>query len=453
MREATPPSRRRVLTTLGTAVLGAGGLAACTRGGRAGRSTTPPPTASARQEPTSPLILGSIGSAFGAPGQFEKQISLAIEEAVRHVNILGGGLFGQEVVLVDRVVVQEPGADVAAAVASLAEAGVSIVISSLEDAQLKEALPAFVEHGMLVICPWSSSNAVREDDSAGGMLIRLAPNDTAIAIQHVEAAVADAPEGTVPGTIAYVSPDTLQGRSLLAEIRHRLDPRGGSMVVEHFYPQGSTPDAEAIAAQVAAAPPALLVLNGGPESGPIASAVHRASEDEDGRSRVTIRTRMGPGGSVDYREAGLPAESLADAEGTEPGGPVDVGRFEDIMLNLDTSLLETGYAYGQQAFDAVVLACLGARHALAIDGASIAPSIPLLLVGAAECDSFAACDQLLRDAQALRERGDVAYRGMSGPLELGADQDVRAGQQRRITWSDAGERIVEPEGPGFEIEG
>src|SRR5690606_19907163 len=63
MAEATPPSRRRVLTSLGAAVLGTGALAACTRRTRGGRSTTPPPTAAAREEPTSPLILGSIGSA------------------------------------------------------------------------------------------------------------------------------------------------------------------------------------------------------------------------------------------------------------------------------------------------------------------------------------------------------------------------------------------------------
>lgn len=462
MARPISPTRRRVLASLSAGVLGTGALSACTPGGLRGRgrgrATTPPPSASERIAPTTPLILGSIGSTFGAPGQFDGQIALGIEEAVRRVNGLAGGVFAQDVVLETRVPVEAPGADVASQIEALASAGVSVLISSLEDSQLLEAVPAAVEHKMLVLCPWSSSAAVRENDASSGLLFRLAPDDTAMASLWVRTAMENAPEGTVPGTIAYVSPDTLQGRSLLAELSEQAAPLGGTMVLETFYPADEDLDVQALAAQIAGAPPALLILNGGAECGPLASAVHQATLDAGGRAQHTIPIRLGPNASVDYRDASLPPESLEQAEGFEPGGPVgvDVGdglTFEDMMLNLDASLLGRGYAYSQQAFDAVLIACLAARHALSIEGTAIAASVPEVLSGTTECTDYGACDRLLRDAEEQGTTGSIRYTGASGPLELGGNRDVRAGQLRRITWSAAAERIVEADAISFEIAG
>ncbi|MFC0674834.1 ABC transporter substrate-binding protein [Brachybacterium hainanense] len=429
-------TRRRALASLGVSALGAGALAACTPIGRRGRSTTPPPTASDRTAPTSPLVIGSIGSGFGEPGQVETQIRLAVGEAVERINTVDGGLFGQDVELVERIVLEEPGDDPAEQIEALAAQGVQVLVSSLEDAQLIAALPTIVARGMAVLCPWSSSKAVREQAEASGLLFRLVPPDEAIAAAHVEAALTSPPKGTTPGTVFYVAPDTTAGRSLRAELELQLNPAGGTLLEPVLYPPGEPLAVADIAARVLAAPPALLILQGGPECGPLASAVHEGTKDASGRSQVSIRTRMGPAASVDYSRASLPAESLSDAEGTVPGALLSTGDFADIMLNLDTTLVSEGFAFGQQAYDAVVIACLAAQRALSIVGSEIAAEVPAVLTGSSACEAYYDCRQL------LSEGSDVAYSGMSGQLELDSVGDLRSGELRRITWDETGARVI-----------
>lgn len=422
-------------------VLGAGALTACTRGGGGrGTSSTEAPTGGDLAEPDTPLVMGSIGASYGRSAPFESAISIAIHEALVAVNARWKGLFGHTVEMAERHVMAEAGEDLTAVIAAMAESGVTAVITSIDEEALVAAMPAFVEAGMAVIDVLTSGMSVRAPDVlTSNMLIRLAPNDVAIATLYTEAAWAGSgSKGGAPGTVAYVSEDTDQGHSLLHEISQILDPAGGKVVAEHFHPFGKIEELDAVVAKVLKTPPALLVVNSGPEAGPFLSALYAATLDKDKRPTVEIPTRLGPAASVDYVDAELLPECLSSATGYVPGTDLQVDHV-NMMLNVDPNLQRTGYAYSQQGYDAVMLACLAAQDALSADGVDISASVGKVLTGSQECTDFGDCRSILRAGLGADERATITITGRVGALELGTAKDARTGDIRTFTWSDSQE--------------
>ncbi|APX31696.1 amino acid ABC transporter substrate-binding protein [Brachybacterium sp. P6-10-X1] len=435
-------SRRTLVRGLGAGVLGAGSLSACTGGRRGRQPETTGPTGQALTEPDTPLTLGSIGSSVGRSAAFETPISLALGQAMIDVNKRWGGLFGHEVTLLERHVMAEPGEDLTDVIAGFAEAGVNAVITSIDEEALIAAIPAFVDAGIAVIDVFTSGMSVRAPEViSSNMLIRLAPNDIALAALYAEASwAASSDKGGPPGTVALLSEDTAHGHSLREELSRILDPDGGGVVAEHFYPAGSMGKSAPIVEKILTTPPALLVLNTGPEAGPLLSALHEATLDEEGkRPTVEFARRLSPAASVDYGAAELAPESLSSATGYLPGAELTVDHV-NMMLNLDASLQRTGYGYSQQAYDAAVLACLAAQDALSVDGVDIAASVGAVLTGTEECSSYGDCSSILRTGVQTQERTTVSYSGRMGPLELGSAKDPRTGTLRTFAWNEANER-------------
>lgn len=437
-------TRRSLVRGLGLGVLGAGALSAC-EGGRRGGSrgqTTPPPSAGALVEPEQPLVIGSIGASYGRMAKFEDGIAIAIDVARIDVNARWEGLFGQEIVLVERHVMAAPDEDLAPVIQQMAESGVTCVITSIDEESLIAAIPSFVEHQMTVIDLFSSGMQVRaEDVQTSNLLVRLAPNDATIAAMYAELALgASSDRGGAPGTIAYLSEDTLQGRSLLSEIERVLNPASGRVVSQQLYAVGDFGDVAARVGAVLETPPALLVLNGGAEAAPFLSALREATLDEGGRPSVEFPVRVAPWAVIDYAQeevaGSLAAESLSTATGFEPGGEITVDH-ENMMLNRDASFLQRGYAYTQQGYDAVVIACLAAQQALSVEGPALAAAIPRVLTGSEDCTDYSACRQVLTTAVDAGQTATISYSGRMGDLELGPRSDARVGQMRTYTWSEA----------------
>lgn len=431
-------SRRTLVRGLGAGVLGAGGVTACTRGGDP--STTSPPTAEGLSEPDTPLVLGSIGASYGRSAAFEAPISLALGEAMIDVNEEWGGLFGHDVTMTDRHVMAEAGEDLTEVIGTFAEAGVSAVITSIDEEALVAAIPAFVEAGIAVIDVFTSGMSVRAPDvQTSNMLIRLAPNDVALAALYAEASwEGSSDKAGAPGTVAYVSEDTAHGHSLREELSRILDPRSGKVVAEHFYPAGTMGEVAPLVEKVLKTPPALLVVNGGPEAGPFLSALYSATLDERDRPTVEFPWRLSPAASVDYADAELAPESLSAATGYLPGGELTVPHV-NMMLNVDPDLQRTGYGYSQQGYDAVVLVALAAQDGLSVDGVDIAGSVAKVLTGTQECADYGDCSSVLRTGLQTQERATISYSGRMGPLELGSAKDPRTGKLRTFTWSEANE--------------
>lgn len=446
-------TRRDLVRGLGAGILGAGALSACTRG-RRGKATTPPPTAEPLTEPDEPLVIGQIGASYGRMASFEEAIAVSIDEARIDVNSRWEGLFGQEVVLLERHVMEAPGEDLAPVIEALAEQGATCLITSIDEESLIAAMPAVVEAGLAVIDVFTSGMSVRSQDvTTANLLLRLAPDDRILAAQYGEIALrAESDRGGTPGTVAFLSEDTSQGRSLLQELERYLNPRRGRIVSEQFYAVGEIGDIGARVKAVLKEPPALLVLNGGQEAAPFLSALHRATLDDDGRPTIQVPARLAPAATVDYSQLAiakdLVPECLATATGYQPGAEITFDH-ERMMLNRSSDFLRTGLAYSQHGYDAFTLACLAAQDALSVKGTALAASIPRVLTGATGCEDYGACRQEMTQAVEANDRATVAYAGRMGALEIGPQADARVGDLREYSWN-ASHVLEKPTAAGFE---
>ncbi|WP_422117442.1 ABC transporter substrate-binding protein [Brachybacterium sp. UNK5269] len=444
-------SRRTLMQGLGAGVLGAGALSACgevpLRRGRGRPATTTAPTAGALTEPDTPLVIGQIGAAYGRMARFEQAIAVSLEEARIDVNARWEGVFGHEVQLLERHVMQAPGEDLTGVVRTLAEAGATCVITSIDEESLIAAMPALVEAQLAVIDVFTSAMSLRSAEVAtANLLLRLAPNDRTLAAQLAEIALASTSDRAGPaGTVAYLSEDTAQGRGLHHELEQVLHPRSGAVVSAQFYPVGDFGDVAARVAAVLEHPPALLVFNGGAEAAPFLSALRLATLDEGQRPTVEFPKRLAPAAVIDYAQEpvapDLAPKCLVGATGYEPGGEITIDH-ENMMLNRSAEFLQRGYAYSQHGYDAVTMACLAAQHALSVEGTALAAALPQILTGAEECTDFATCRGIMRTALQAEDRATVAYTGRLGGLELGAQSDARLGQVREYTWSEA--QVLQP---------
>ena len=447
-------TRRDLVRGLGAGVLGTGALSGCGRGRRGG-PTTPAPTGPQLTEPDTPLVVGQIGASYGRMATFEHAIAVALEEARIDVNARWDGLFGHEVTLLGRHVMQEPEEDLTAVIEELAGAGATCLITSIDEESLIAAMPAVVEAGLAVIDVFTSGMSVRSSDvQTANLLMRLAPNDQILAAQYAETALGaeKSDRSGTPGTVAYLSEDTAQGHSLLEQLELYLHPRNGRIVAKHLYPHGEFGDIGAQVKAVLKEPPALIVLNGGQEAAPFLSALYEATLDEGNRPTVTLPVRLPPAAVVDYSQLPvaehLVAECLTAATGYRPGG--DIGDVHArMMLNRSAEFLNTGLAYSQQGYDALIMACLAAQHALSVTGTSLAASVPAILTGSESCTDYGTCRQVMRTALETNGRATIAYEGRSGKLELGPTSDARIGQMREYGWSKAN-ALEEGSSTGFE---
>lgn len=450
-------SRRSLVRGLGAGVLGAGALSACGEGGlRRGRrrATTTAPTADPLSEPDTPLVIGQIGASYGRMAAFENAIATGIDCARLDVNARWDGLFGQEIELLERHVMAEAGEDLTEAIRSMADAGATCVITSIDEESLIAAMPALVEAGMAVIDVFTSAGDVRGPEvQTANLLVRLSPDDATIAAQYAEIALGSTSDKAgPPGSVAYLSEDTLQGRSLLYELEQVLNPARGSIVSQQFYEVGDFGDVDARVKRVLEDPPALLVFNGGPEAAPFLSALYTATLDEGQRPEIDFPKRLSPAATVDYA-LDPSAEDLApgcldSATGYQPGDALTMDH-QTMMLNRDREFLRTGYAYSQQSYDALTIACLAAQHALSVEGTALAAALPAILTGTTDCTDYETCRRAMRTGLEAQERVTVSYEGRTGALELGPRSDARIGQLREYVWSEAHE--LEPGNPkGFE---
>lgn len=447
-------TRRDLVRGLGAGILGVGALSGCTgKGGSSG----PTPTGVELEEPEGALVIGQIGAGYGRMAVFEEAVAVALDEARIDVNGAGGGLFGKDVEVLERHVMQEPGEDLTEVIGAFREAGATCVITSIDEESLIAAMPALVEAEMAVIDIFTSGMSVRDPEvQTANLLMRLSPNDRTLAAMYAETALgADPDDGGTPGTVAYLSEDTAQGRSLRHELEQILVPHNGGIVSEHFYPVGDFGDAGKRVEAVLKKPPALLVFNGGQEAAPFLSALYEATLDEGKRPTLTIPSRLAPAAVVDYAQLPIAKEllpeCLVDATGYEPGGEISE-LHELMMLNRSTDFLRTGYAYSQQAYDALVLACLAAQHSLSLKGTALAAGVPAVLTGSEECTDFEGCRRVMTTALEANGRATVSYTGRMGAFELGPQSDARTGDLREYSWSKANE-LETPSASGFEDAG
>lgn len=416
-----PLSRRALIRCAAVAAAGTGALAACTRGTtRPARSTAPGSTSA---DPSSPLVLGTIGTSIGLEAMFDKQIAIAVGEAATDVDI-AGGVFGRDLVLLERHTISDPDDDLADAIAALAEAGATGVVVNCDDDLLLAAMPAFVDAGMAVVSVTSTSMSLRADDAAtSGMLVRLTASDRALATGFATSAGT----GGAVGSVFYLARDTTAGHSLGAQLRRVIEPAGGAY--GERYHAGEQPDlGEPIDAALASGAP-LVVVNAGAETSALVGAIVAANTGPDGSPLRALAIRTLLYGSAAPGKA-VPPETMKAVTGTRAGIPAP-DALKNIMLRVDPSLAPDAFDFAGQAYDAVTLLALAAQTGRSAEGTRLVAGIRELLAEGEEAGSFAEARTLQRDG------AEVRYVGYSGPLELGEDGDPTSAEITAVSYDEA----------------
>lgn len=417
------PSRRVVLRSATAAMIGGTVLTACRK--PRGQRTDPPPSPAPApvEDPDEPLVVGSIGTQVGLEGIFEQQIAVAVAEGFRQVDI-GGGVFGQDLTVHPRHVITAPDEDLSPVVDELAAAGASAVVVSCSEDQLAAAMPAFVAAGIAVVSVTSTAMALRSDEAGtGGMLVRLLPDDVALATQLVE----QSDGGQGPGVIALVAPESTSGHGMADALHHVIDPAGGTVHEVLYAPDALDPAGIAAAALGAGA--TQIVIDGGPETRDIIGQMVDQSRDERGNPALRTPIRTLYYGSRPPGDA-LPAKLMATVTGTRPGGPPP-DELLNIMLRINTGFAPDSFEFGGVAFDAATLIALGAQTAHSAEGARIVEAIAPLLVDGDDVSSY---EQALA---AMREGTDIRYAGMAGDIELDTGKDPARATISTVSYDDA----------------
>lgn len=440
------PARRTLMRSLVAGMLTAGVLGGCTappgRFPRGKRSEAPAPSGAPLVEPTQPLRLASIGTEIGPLARFEPQIALAIEEAVHDVDF-HGGVFGQDLRPAPRHVMVDEDEDLGAWVARMAAEGVTAVVCSIDDASLLRVLPALVDARIAVISPTSSSSRLRSRADDAGLLVRLSPSTGTLAQLYAQDAITmgDVEEGPRPGTVGFLGPRTEEADALLADLHAALEPLGGHVVTEHRHAPGRIGEVTEVAGEIIAREPALLVVASGVEVGPLLGRLHTAGLDEHGRRGRTMTVYLGPEATADYSTADLPEGSLHTVHGIQPGAELGTEQISKVLgrapeLYDAVSARAANFGYVQQAYDAVVLAALGAQLALSNDGTAIAHGVGQVLRGEVACEGVDACLQALHESFDADRSGSITYHPWTGELRLDGNDPV-AGKLRRYAFDEA----------------
>jgi ABC-type branched-subunit amino acid transport system substrate-binding protein len=105
----------------------------------------------------------------------------------------------------------------------------------------------------------------------------------------------------------------------------------------------------------------------------------------------------------------LPAGTLNGVKGTYPGAE-NTQEFKDALLAVDPNLKD--FSYAPEAYDAVVVAALGAAKAKSDAGVDVAKELVAITNGTEACASYADCVKAIADGK------DIAYNGRSGNINF-----------------------------------
>lgn len=420
------PARRTLgvgLITAATAV-----MAGCT-GGQGDAETSPSGSGSSAplKDPSAPLVIGSVGTTDGFEGLVEKNIAVAIGEALIDVNA-NGGVFGRPVTMLPRVQIAGSKPSPQEIVATLKAGKATVVLLSCTDEATFALAPLLASAGILGISVTSTAMQLRKpEDHSKGMLLRLVPSTALMAKHLTEAVLAGSGNGLTPRSAALVVRPGMRGDSLEQQLKQTILPASGQLWTYRAAP--GKPFAQA--GELGARRPALTIIDAGDDAAAIVKAIRTSAPPQpQGTERLELPMRLLTYATRDYNRI-LPAGMLKGATGERPGAPWS-DPLRKMMIAAEISMATSGFDFCAQAYDAVVLAALGASVAHHLEGSQIAAAIPTLLAGGTAVPSFAEA------ARAIRSSGgatDLAYVGFSGKLAL-RDGELSSAQISTITYRD-----------------
>jgi branched-chain amino acid transport system substrate-binding protein len=380
----------------------------------------PTPTASPVTTPTGDGVLriGTLLPDKGAESSIAQAEVAAVELAVVEINA-AGGYGGVPVELYHRNSGDPTTTTPELALDALIAKGVDVVIGPSSAELIDRLAPAAQAANVVLVSP----SAVDATLPSGGLVFRLAGSSSSSAV-----AVAHSIAEKGASRIAYLhsAGDEAFGDQLALAIAGTGSPRA----LPFLPPVGSidldltiTDDIDGVAAEVAAATPDAIVVS---VSDSAAAADLLKQLVAAGVPAASLW--LAPADAVSY-SGDLKKGTLEGATAVVVGARPDAD-FAARIRQSDPAVRR--YDFAAEAYDATVVAALGAITRGDDGGASIALGIPAVTHGGIPCTSVGECVAVLAD------RSDINYNGITG-VDLGANGYPAMGAYSLLTYDSKNE--------------
>jgi len=285
----------------------------------------------------------------------------------------------------------------------LLDAGVTAILGAASSGTSLQFIDQVTGAGVIQFSPANTSAALTTYDD-NGLYFRTAPSDVLQGEVLGNLIAADGHE-----TLGMIVLNDSYGTGLAQFVSDAFTAAGGTVVAQPTYNTGDT-NFDAQVAEVTAAAPDAIVLVTFEEVKTIAPALI-------GGGYAAENVYFVDGNLANYSEdfaAGL----LEGAKGTLPG--LDITTIADFTTRMNDNWVAEGnddladvFAYGPEAYDAVVLLALAALEAGSVEGVDMAAKLQEVsggVEGGTKCTTFAECADIIIGG------GQADYDGVSGPI-------------------------------------
>jgi ABC-type branched-subunit amino acid transport system substrate-binding protein len=389
------------------AVVGVAGLVLTACGGSDGDTATQTTKSSDTKSSAAPAAKGDgvlkIGTllpqtgslAFLGPPEFA-----GVDLAIKDIND-AGGVNGKPVEKTDSDSGDTSTDTATQSVDRLLSNKVDVIVGAASSSVTLSVIDKITGNGTLQISPANTSDALTSYDDKG-LYFRTAPPDVLQGRVNGDLIASDG-----NSTLGILALQDSYGTGLAASITKSFEGSGGQVVEKVVY----DPKAASFATEVGkikAADPDAIVLVSFDETKKIVPELVK-----QGIGPKTKKIYLVDGNLKNYDED-FPKGTLTGAQGTLPG--VTAGaEFKKRLTTLKPDLTE--FAYAPESYDATILAALAAVAAGNDSGTAIGKKMQDVSAGGEKCTSYKDCSALLKDKK------DIDYDGVSGPVEFNAKGD------------------------------
>ncbi|MFM6981945.1 MAG: ABC transporter substrate-binding protein [Microbacteriaceae bacterium] len=285
----------------------------------------------------------------------------------------------------------------------LLDAGVSAIIGAASSGTSLQFIDQVTGAGVIQFSP-ANTSATFSTYNDNGLYFRTAPSDV---LQGDVLGNLIASDGNQ--SLGLIVQNDSYGTGLASSVKDAFIAAGGQVVAEALYNVGDT-NFDAQVSEVTSANPDAIVLITFEEAKTILP-------DLIGGGFPADQLYYTDGNLAKYDKDFAPG-FLKGGRGTLPG--LDLATLSEFTTRMNDSWIAAGnadlagvFAYGPEAYDAVVMLALGALQSGSTEGVAIAGELVAIsggVDGATKCTSFAECADLIADGVA------IDYDGVSGPI-------------------------------------
>ncbi len=382
----------------------------------------------------SALVLSGCAAAEEAPAPAEETEAPAAET----INLKIGTALPLTGTLAFLGPPEEAGVALALGDINAADAGIAIEAvfgdsGDLDNKAYETEIPRLLGEGVSAIVGAASSGVSLQfiDQVTGAGVIQFSPANTSPAFTdyadnglYFRTAPSDLLQGEVLGnllaedghqTLAMLVLNDAYGTGLAGATRASFEAAGGEVVAEELFNSADTIFTSQISSMLAANPDAMVI---------IAFDETKTIMPELVSQFDAANIYFVDGNLANYSEDFEPG-TLTGVKGTLPG--LDIDSIADFTNRMNENWVAEGnadlagvFAYGPEAYDAVVLLALAALAAGSSDPAAMAAKLQEVSGGSGggtKCSSFAACAEIINGG------GVADYDGVSGPITFDENGD------------------------------